>query len=123
MQHTRFHLTILAQTSGHEDPKWGEDPGVILEEENKTQVKEPPRYGVILHNDDYTTMEFVIEVLKKFFRKSQDEAMEITMRVHHAGQGLAGVYSYEIAETKVAQVTEYSQNNGHPLRCTAEPMD
>lgn len=96
---------------------------IALEDVKKPDLKEPRKYAVILHNDDYTTMEFVIEVLKRFFRKNEQEAMEITMRVHHAGSGLAGIYSYDIAETKVSQVTDHARDNGHPLKCTAEPAE
>lgn len=90
--------------------------------EGKPKLKEPPRYACILHNDDYTTMEFVIEVLQKFFSKNIDEAMKIMMTVHIEGHGVAGMYSFDIAETKAAEVTEYAKANGHPLRCTIEPV-
>jgi ATP-dependent Clp protease adaptor protein ClpS len=100
-----------------------EEADVALESVDDPELKEPRKYAVLLHNDDYTTMEFVIDVLKRFFRKTEQEAMEITMRVHHTGSGLAGIYSYDIAETKVAQVTEYARDNGHPLKCTAEPAE
>lgn len=82
---------------------------------------EPPQYAVVLHNDDYTTMEFVIEVLVRFFRKNRDEAMTITLAVHQQGRGVAGIYSYEIAETKAAQVVELARTRGHPLQATTEP--
>ena len=85
-------------------------------------VKEPPKYAVILHNDDYTTMEFVIEVLQRFFQKTHEEATRIMLSVHHQGKGVAGIYSFEIAETKVMQVTKHARQNGHPLMCTAEPV-
>ena len=94
----------------------------IAVEEGRPKTQEPPKYAVILHNDDYTTMEFVIEVLQKYFHKGQDEAMQITLRVHHQGHGLAGIFDFEIAETKVSQVGEYAQTHGFPLKCTAEPV-
>ena len=120
-------IQILAQSAqqggGHDGEQGsdGNDSGVAVQE-GRPKLKEPPQYAVVLHNDDYTTMEFVIEVLKKFFRKTQDESMEITLKVHHEGRGVAGIYSREIAETKVAQGSEYSRVNEHPLRCTAEPV-
>lgn len=79
-----------------------------------------PRYAVILHNDDYTSMEFVVEVLQKHFRKSKEEAYRIMLRVHREGRGVAGVYSFEIAETKAKQVMDEAQAKGFPLRCTVE---
>ena len=88
---------------------------------DRPEVKEPRQYAVILHNDDYSTMEFVIEVLTRFFKKSHEEAVEVTLQVHQAGRGVAGIYSFEIAETKVFQVTELAPGRGHPLKCTVEP--
>ena len=81
----------------------------------------PPMYKVLLHNDDYTTMEFVVLVLQKFFHKSHDEAEQIMLKVHHEGVGLCGVYTYEVAETKVVQVLRFAKDQGHPLKCTMEP--
>lgn len=84
-------------------------------------VDEPRKFAVILHNDDYTTMEFVIEVLTRFFHRSHDEAMQIMLSVHHAGRGVAGVYGRDIAETKAHQVSELARAKGFPLMCTVEP--
>ena len=86
----------------------------------KPKVKQPRRYKVLLHNDDYTTMEFVIEVLVTFFSKAQTEATQIMLSVHHKGHGVCGVFTREIAETKVAQVSEHARKNGMPLKCTME---
>jgi ATP-dependent Clp protease adaptor protein ClpS len=108
----------LRGMSEHEEES-GTDVAV---DEGRPKLKEPSKYAVILHNDDYTTMEFVIEVLQRFFRKTQEEAVQITLRVHHEGKGVAGVFSYQIAETKVAQVCEHAKLSGYPLKCTAEPM-
>jgi ATP-dependent Clp protease adaptor protein ClpS len=86
----------------------------------KPTVKQPRRYKVLLHNDDYTTMEFVVDVLVTHFNKSQTEATQIMLSVHHRGHGICGVFTREIAETKVAQVQEYARKNGMPLKCTME---
>jgi ATP-dependent Clp protease adaptor protein ClpS len=100
-----------------------------IQEENETSVlvkkdvKQPRRYAVILHNDDYTTMEFVILVLKRFFARSETEALHIMLEVHHKGSGVAGVYVRDVAETKVEQVEELARSEGFPLKCTAEPSD
>ena len=89
--------------------------------EPKTEPKTPPRYKVLLLNDDYTPMDFVIAVLVRFFHKSIDEATRVMLAVHEQGVGVCGVYSFEIAETKVNQVTRAAYEAGHPLRCTLEP--
>jgi ATP-dependent Clp protease adaptor protein ClpS len=89
----------------------------------RREVRQPRRFSVILHNDDYTTMEFVVMVLTRFFAKSETEAHRIMLEVHHVGRGLAGVYSRDVAESKVEQVEELARADGHPLRCTAEPFE
>lgn len=87
----------------------------------RTRTEKPRLYKVLLHNDDYTTMEFVVDVLVRFFSKSRDEAMHLMLYVHTRGRAVAGVYTREVAETKVATVTDYAQQNGHPLLVTMEP--
>lgn len=99
----------------------GTDQGVAVEK--KPKLQQPRKYKVLLHNDDYTTMEFVIHILKKFFNKTSVDAQRIMMHVHTKGMGVCGVFTYEVAESKVAQVTKYARKNGHPLRCTCEPCD
>lgn len=89
-----------------------------LDIDNLTQ--EPKLYKVLLHNDDYTPMDFVIFVLKKFFSKSEDDAFKIMLDVHNKGMGLAGIYSFEVAETKVVQVNQFSRTNQHPLKTSME---
>jgi len=107
---------LAAGQSGQDDSQ--SDVDLELE---RPDVSSPGKWAVVLHNDDYTTMEFVIEVLQRFFKKSDQEAAEIMLKVHHEGRGIAGIYSREIAETKVLQVSDYAKAHGHPLRCTAEP--
>lgn len=88
--------------------------------EAKPEVKQPPMYKVLLLNDDYTPMDFVVQVLRKFFHKSTEQATKVMLQVHYEGQGVAGIYTAEIAETKVAQVNDFSRANDHPLMCTME---
>lgn len=85
------------------------------------RVKKPRKYKVILHNDDYTTMEFVILVLKVVFHKTLAEAEKIMMEVHNKGHGVCGIYSYEIAESKAKKVENMAKEQQHPLKCTIEP--
>lgn len=99
-----------------------DDGGGVAVAIDKPKLQEPPKFAVLLHNDDYTTMEFVVEVLTTFFKKNAEEAAQIMLRVHHEGKGVAGIFSREIAEMKVMQVTEFARTHGHPLRCTAEPV-
>lgn len=86
----------------------------------KPKTEKPPLYRVLLLNDDFTPMDFVILVLKKFFAKSDGEATQIMMQVHNGGAGLAGIYTFEVAETKVYAVNEFSRRQKHPLKCTME---
>jgi ATP-dependent Clp protease adaptor protein ClpS len=89
-------------------------------EKTRRKTRKPPLYHVILHNDDYTTMQFVIEVLESIFHKSPAEAFRIMMHVHTRGAGLCGAYPYEVAETKVASVHERAREQGFPLRASME---
>ena len=86
----------------------------------KPKLKKPPLFKVVLVNDDYTPMEFVVEVLRVFFSLDQEKATRIMLHVHTKGKGVCGVYTREIAETKVAQVNQYSQERKHPLLCEME---
>ena len=93
---------------------------VLAPERAKTK---PPRlYKVVLYNDDYTTMEFVIEVLQRFFSMNRERAFQIMLKVHNEGSAVCGVYSLDVAETKVAQVSAFAKQHGHPLRCGMEGM-
>lgn len=89
----------------------------------RPKTKRPSQYRVLLLNDDYTPMEFVVYVLERYFKKSRDEAMQIMLHVHNNGVGVCGVYTYEVAETKVAQVLDLARRNEHPLQCTMEKDD
>ena len=86
----------------------------------RTRNQRPPMYKVLLLNDDYTPMEFVVHILERFFGLSHAQAFEIMLTVHKKGLAVVGVYSYEVAETKVAQVMEFSRRHQHPLQCTME---
>jgi ATP-dependent Clp protease adaptor protein ClpS len=88
--------------------------------ETGEEIDEPSMYKVLLHNDDYTTMEFVVEILMLVFNKSPEEAVKIMLNVHHKGIGVCGVFSYEISETKVKTVNALAMQNGFPLKCTME---
>ncbi len=85
------------------------------------KLKRPPFYRVVLLNDDYTTMEFVMKILKGIFHHSEEKAAQIMMHVHQKGAGICGIFTREIAESKVEQVVQFSQQNKHPLQCTMEP--
>ena len=98
-----------------------EREGTEVVEKPKAVTKRPRLFHVVLLNDDYTTMEFVIDVLIKFFHKSETEATHIMLSVHHKGHGVAGVYTKDVAETKVAQVTDHAKEQGMPLRLSVEP--
>ena len=94
------------------------DTSVIAK--NRPKVKRPPLYKVLLLNDDFTPMEFVVHVLERFFSINHDKAVQIMLAVHKEGVAVVGIYSHEIAETKVTQVMDYSRKNQHPLQCTME---
>ena len=114
-QQIRSWPRVMAAT----DP-WSEDETEILVEEEK-KTKRPRMFRVLLHNDDYTTMEFVVEVLIRFFDRSVEEATHIMLQVHRGGVGVAGIYPRSIAETKVMQVSSEAERQEMPLLVTAEP--
>jgi ATP-dependent Clp protease adaptor protein ClpS len=107
-------FSVMTRLSNESDPD-------VAVEVSRPKTAEPPKYACVLHNDDYTTMEFVVEILQKYFHKTGEEAVQVMLRVHHSGSGVAGIYSLEIAETKAAQVEEYARSRGFPLKCTVEP--
>lgn len=86
----------------------------------KPKTKRPNLYRVLILNDDYTPMEFVVHILERFFNKNRQEATRIMMHVHRRGVGICGVYTYEVAETKVTQVMDFARQHQHPLQCTLE---
>jgi ATP-dependent Clp protease adaptor protein ClpS len=94
--------------------------GELAVQEAKPKLKRPPLYKVILLNDDYTPMDFVVEVLESFFQMDRIKATQIMLHVHTRGVGVCGVFSRDIAETKVAQVNDFARSNQHPLLCTME---
>jgi ATP-dependent Clp protease adaptor protein ClpS len=95
----------------------------IAVKESGPGLERPRRYAVFLHNDHYTTMEFVVEVLTLDFSKPQEEAMGIMLKVHHEGKAVAGIYSLEVAESKILKVTEKARRSGFPLKLTMEPVE
>ena len=104
--------------STDKDQQHGDD-GVAIEEA-PPQLKQPPMYKVLLLNDDYTPMEFVVHILESFFRMDREQATRVMLNVHTHGKGICGTYTREVDETKVAQVNEYSRQNSHPLLCDME---
>jgi ATP-dependent Clp protease adaptor protein ClpS len=104
-------------------PKHETEGGVATEQETQKKVRRPRLYKVLFHNDDFTTMEFVVAVLQHVFHHSEAAATAIMLDVHRNGIGVAGVYTYEIAETKVAQTMELAKEAEHPLQLTLEPED
>lgn len=107
-------------------PDWASDGttegegGVLTEKKQK--LKKPALYKILLHNDDFTSMEFVVSILETVFHKPQAEAVKIMMAVHLQGIGIAGVYTYEVAESKINKVIKMAQEEGFPLLCTMEEM-
>jgi ATP-dependent Clp protease adaptor protein ClpS len=98
----------------------GRGPNTGLITKTKTKTKKPSLYKVLLLNDDYTPMEFVVHILERFFSKSREDAVRIMLHVHQHGVGICGVFTYEVAETKVSQVIDFARQHQHPLQCTME---
>ena len=113
----------LRAAGGPNDPGKGggnDDGRTDIVTKARPKTKKPSLYKVLLLNDDYTPMEFVVHVLQKYFGKQREEAERIMLHVHQKGVGICGVYTFEIAETKVTQVMDFSRANNHPLQCTME---
>jgi ATP-dependent Clp protease adaptor protein ClpS len=111
----------MARTDMSDNGKRGEEgPGTGVIVKAKPKTKKPAMYKVLMLNDDYTPMEFVVHILERFFGKSRQEATRIMLHVHRRGVGICGVFTYEVAETKVTQVMDFARQHQHPLQCTLE---
>jgi ATP-dependent Clp protease adaptor protein ClpS len=119
VEQTRTHLRAMANEPEQEQHGGGHGLAV---EVSKPEVARPPLFQVLLLNDDFTPMDFVVEVLRSFFGMDQEKAVQIMLHVHTRGKGVCGVFTREVAETKVTQVNEYSRANQHPLLCTMEKV-
>ncbi|WP_340587507.1 ATP-dependent Clp protease adapter ClpS [Erythrobacter alti] len=111
--------------NGDADDAGGDDDGVDegqvgVATQTRTKSKKPSQYKVLMLNDDYTPMEFVVLVLKRFFRMDMEQATRVMLHVHQRGVGVCGIFPYEVAETKVNQVMDFARENQHPLQCTLE---
>jgi ATP-dependent Clp protease adaptor protein ClpS len=109
---------VNTMMASDQDDNFGDDSSVALKTKPKT--KRPPLYKVMLLNDDYTPMEFVVQILERFFGMNHSQAFEIMLTVHKKGLAVVGVFSHEIAETKVTQVMDFARRHQHPLQCTME---
>lgn len=103
--------------------KWDNDDGVVTETRSEDRVARPRMYRVLMHNDDYTTREFVVDVLRSVFHHSEPEAVRIMMHVHYNGLGVAGVFTREVAETKIQTVEQLAREREYPLRLSMEPEE
>jgi len=115
-------LPVTIEPIGMATRKDGEDQGtgLGLATRTRTRTKKPSPYKVLMLNDDYTPMEFVVLCLQRFFRMNIEDATRVMLHVHQKGVGVCGVFSYEVAETKVSQVVDFARQNQHPLQCTLE---
>jgi ATP-dependent Clp protease adaptor protein ClpS len=113
-----WHISPRLSNETHEEAE-----GDIAVQAAKPELKRPPMYCVVLMNDDYTPMDFVIEILQQYFALNLDQATQVMLTVHYEGKGIAGVYPRDIAETKANQVNNYARSQGYPLLCQIEPKD
>ena len=117
----RQRVASSLRTEMSDNGKRGEEgPGTGVVVKAKPKTKKPSMYKVLMLNDDYTPMEFVVHILERFFNKNRQEATRIMLHVHRRGVGICGVYTYEVAETKVTQVMDFARQHQHPLQCTLE---
>lgn len=117
---SQLPLPVLAADEGAGDDDTDTDRRIGVATKTRAKPKKPSQYKVLLLNDDYTPMEFVVIVLKRFFRMDMDEATTVMLHVHQKGVGVCGIFPYEVAETKVNQVMDFARQNQHPLQCTLE---
>ena len=110
------HVPIITMSGANDD----DDADSAVVTKTRARTKRPPLYKVLLLNDDYTPMEFVVHVLERFFQKNREQATRIMLHVHNHGVGECGIYTYEVAETKVTQVMDFARQNQHPLQCVME---
>ena len=118
-----FGASVLVPVSADEDDAGGSDDSdseVGVATKTRTKPKKPSQYKVLMLNDDYTPMEFVVMVLKRFFGMDLEQATRVMLHVHQKGVGVCGIFPYEVAETKVNQVMDFARQNQHPLQCTLE---
>ncbi len=128
LAHTTHQIVVLALVSDayfhmmadKDAPDGGGDSDAGLLTETRTKTQRPPMYKVMLLNDDYTPMEFVVHVLERFFGMTHAQAFDLMLTVHKKGLAVVGVFSFEVAETKVAQVMDFARRHQHPLQCTME---
>ena len=117
------YLPPRMSDEGDDKQSGGKGIGTNIATQTRAKTKRPSMYRVLLLNDDYTPMEFVVYVLESYFNKSREQATQIMLHVHNHGVGVCGVFTYEVAETKVAQVLDLARRNEHPLQCTMEKED
>ena len=122
-EHVRMSDPNLPGPPAGTPPGGGDGIGVDIVTQTRIKTKKPSLYRVLLLNDDYTPMEFVVYILERYFNRSREQATRIMLHVHQKGVGLCGVYTYEVAETKVAQVLDLAKRHEHPLQCVMEKED
>lgn len=121
MNNPQYRETCLAPSPlAHQNPEEGLPQGDLATMEARPELAPPPMYKVVIMNDDYTPMEFVVDVLESFFSMNREKATRIMLTIHTEGEATVGLYPRDIAETKVAQVVDYAQRNQHPLLCRIE---
>jgi ATP-dependent Clp protease adaptor protein ClpS len=120
MRDTDFNMTFRPTLMANERRDDDAGTGVGVATRTRTKSKKPSLYKVLMLNDDYTPMEFVVLVLQQFFRMSIEDATRVMLHVHQKGVGVCGIFSYEVAESKVSQVIDFARQNQHPLQCTLE---